>query len=215
MHTVSVSLFYLYEVQNDAFDPEELIGGELAEDWLEAQRDGFSNRLIRRFGAHYAVLKFERPADAPKHVLNWRSGRKFDRFVPHHKWESEWVYIEDTQVEFAGSMVQLVSALLQWHNPPQLSDDRLTKWVSRWQLCMSATLVVGSFEVIETRDLLSVTTGAVLTDGCGRISCGLADLIADNNRKTHSNIRRSACSVLFKSALAAQGDAYHRKSVGT
>ena len=81
-------------------------------------------------------------------------------------------------------MVPLVSALLQWHNPPQLSDGRLTKWVSRWQLCMSATLAVGRFEVIETRDLLSVTTGAVLTDGCGRIGCGLADLIADNIRKT-------------------------------
>ena len=29
-----------------------------------------------------------------------------------------------------------------------------------------------------------MTTGAVLTDGCGRIGCGLADLIADKIRKT-------------------------------
>ena len=82
---------------------------------------------------------------------------------------------------------------------------------------MSATLAVGRFEVIETRDLLSVTTGAVLTDGCGRIGCGLADLIADMQNEGHALTGPHPADTLFHAAARQRYDAaiamYHDQAL--
>ena len=170
------------QAPNGICHPAQLIGGVHAEEWQAAQRSGFSNRLIRRFGKHYAVLSFAKPGSAPKQVVQWSSGRTLDRFIPHHTWESDWVYIENVHVELAGTVRPFADALMRWHNPPQLSTDSLTKWVSRWQLCMSSTLSAGEATVVEINDVLSMNTRVALTDGCGYISCGQAESIAAHLR---------------------------------
>lgn len=157
---------------------DSFMSGEGAEEWLRNQRPGISNRLIRKFGACYAFLDFHKPHLAPTTVVQWGSGRRLTRFVPHHSLDTRWMFVDDKDVLLDGDTVPLREALVAWHAPIEQSLASLSKWIARWQLCLSPTWSAGPVDVVMENDIVSDATGNVLSEGAGWISERLADEVA-------------------------------------
>ena len=114
-------------------------GGEPAEDRPQYQPPGVSNRLIRKFGCHHAFLAFLKPELAPKTARQRSPGRRPNRFIPHHTRDSTRLHAEDADVDPEGAPRPPKIAMRRRHSPPEQSKDHITKWVARWQLCLSPT----------------------------------------------------------------------------